>query len=249
MKTKSRIIATAVIALLCSNITLGQTVDEIVNKCIETQGGKDKLESLKSVVMKGKAIWSGQGMEFPFTVTVKHNVAYRLEVAIQGMQMVQVIQGDSGWYTQPWTGKKDAERMAQDQVKASKDEMDLTGELYNYREKGHTVDLIGKEDMEGTETYKLKLTKKSGDVEYLYVDAGNHYILKKTSKHKFQDKEVEGETLYSDYRKIDGILFPFSTESRQVGQSMGGQVMKIDSVEINAKVDDSIFKMPPKSAN
>ena len=41
----------------------------------------------------------------------------------------------------------------------------------DYKAKGNTVELMGKEDVEGTPAYKLKVTKKSGNIEYDYLDA------------------------------------------------------------------------------
>ena len=41
----------------------------------------------------------------------------------------------------------------------------------DYKAKGHTVELVGKEKVEGTDAYKLKVTLKNGDVRYIYLDA------------------------------------------------------------------------------
>jgi hypothetical protein len=121
--------------------------------------------------------------------------------------------------------------------------MDLAGALYNYKEKGHSVELIGKEDMEGTEVYKLKIAKKSGDIEYDFIDAESFLKLKETTTHKFNDKEVSGDVILSDYRKVGDMMFPFSMENREAGASTG-QALKVETVEVNPTIDNSIFKMP-----
>ena len=58
-----------------------------------------------------------------------------------------------------------------------------------------------------------------------------------------KDKEETSESLLSDYRKVDGIMFPYSIESRQAGASQG-QTINIETVEINPKIDNTMFVMP-----
>jgi len=87
----------------------------------------------------------------------------------------------------------------------------------------------------------------TGDVSYQYIDATSYLLLKETSKQKFQDKEVESERIMSNYKMVDGLNFPFTMEMRQAGESTG-QILTVENVEVNPKVDDSIFKMPPAKA-
>ncbi len=218
-----------------------QSAEDIVNKHFEALGGKDKFKELKTLKMNGK--FTMMGMDIPFNIALVNGKCYKFNMTFQGMDMVQCVTGDSGWFISPFEGKKDPEKMPADMIKESKSRMDLGGPLFNYKEKGNKVELVGKEDMEGTEIYKIRVTEKEGDVTYYYIDATSYLLLKETSKHKFKDKEVEGEELYSNYKKVDGMMFPFSMESRAVGESEG-QVMTYETIEVNPKIDETIFKMP-----
>ena len=240
MKIKSLIILAAF--AIGSLSAFSQTADEIINKHLEALGGKDKLANLKTLKLLCSVEFA-PGMKAPITMYYINNECMRVEVEVQGMKILSAVEGDSGWSINPMSGKKEAERMNADEIKESKDQMDITGALYNYKEKGHTVELLGKEDMEGTEVYKLKINKKSGDVEYDYIDAETYLKLKETTTHKFNDKETSGDVFYSDYRKAGDILFPFSMENRQTGASQG-QALIVESVEVNPVIDRSIFKMP-----
>ncbi len=234
----------AIIFLFCSSVTFAQTVDDIIGNHFKAMGGKDKIASVKTIKMKGN-IDIGPDMKAPFTIFMKDGSKVRFELDLQGMKMIQALEGDSGWYINPFGGKTDPERMSPEAVKDSKEQADFTGPLFNYKEKGNSVELLGKEDMEGTDTYKLKVTKKSGDVTYFYLDATSYLELKQTSKHKFKDKEVESVHLSSNYKSIEGLMFPFSMEERGSDDASQGQTMNIESVELNPKIDESIFKMPP----
>ena len=226
-----------------AQLSFAQSVDEIINKHFEALGGKDKLANLKTMKLLC-SVEIAPGMKAPITMYYVNNKSMRVEVEVQGMKILSAVDGDSGWSINPMSGKKDAERMNADEIKESKDQMDLTGALFNYKEKGHAVELLGKEDMEGTEVYKIKITKKSGDIEYDFIDASTYLTLKETTTHKFKDKETTSDAIYSDYRKAGDILFPFSIENRETGASQG-QALIVESIEINPVIDNSIFKMPP----
>ncbi len=228
---------------IASQISFAQTADEVIAKHIEAMGGKEKLAGLKTMRLTA-SVEVAPNMKAPMTMVMVNNKAFRMDLEMQGMKMTQAVSGDSGWAIIPWAGKKDAERMNSEQIQDSKDQMDITGALFNYKEKGNAVELIGKEDMEGTDVYKLKITKKTGDIEYDFIDASSYMKLKETTTHKYKDKEVSGDVIYSDYRKVDGIIFPFSIEEREAGSSQG-QPMTVDKVEVNIPVDDGMFKMPP----
>src|ERR1035437_1605708 len=239
---KKKILFIVIALFMGVSVSFAQTVDDIINKNIDAMGGKEKLAALKSLKLV-MSIEIGPNMKAPATIILVNGTKMHFELALQGLTMVQCIAGDSGWAVNPFEGKKEAERMNKEDIQSSKDMMNLTGELFDYKAKGNTVELIGKEDMEGTDTYKIKVTKKNGDVDYVYLDAKTYLELKITRKHKYKDKEIEGYMLLSNYKKVDGLMFAFSREERQAG-SQQGQVMTADSIEVNPKIDDKIFIMP-----
>ena len=224
-----------------------QTADDIINKYVAAVGGKDKLSGIKSVKLTGK-MPAGQGMEFPFTITIKNQEAMRFEMTVQGKTLVQVIQGDSGWAVNPFAsmgGKAEAERMTEDEIKEQDDQLDITGELFDYSKKGYTIEFMGKEDVEGTDAYKLKVTKKDNEVFYDFVDAESNLLIKQEAVRKMKDKEVKVDTYFSNYKMVDGIMFPLtiSVKAPEMGEA-ASQTMNYDQVEFNVPVDNSMFKMP-----
>ncbi len=216
-----------------------QSVDEILNSYYEAVGMEKQLTH-NSMKATGKSVQ--MGMETPFTMLQKRPGSFRLEVEMQGATMIQAYDGEKAWMTAPWTGSTDPVELSGVQLDAMKMQADFDGMLYNYADKGYTVELMGTDDMEGTEVYKLKFTNENGNVFYQFIDTENHILLKTTSIMKQGDAEIKSETYFSNYKDMDGIIVPFSVESKMNGQSQS-QVI-IETVEYDMDVDDSIFHMP-----
>jgi len=214
-----------------------QTVDEVIDKHIEAMGGKEKLSSLKSLRMETNL--SVQGMDIPVIQTRVHNVGQRVDISAMGMEGFVITTPTAGWTFMPFMGQTAAEAMPEDQVKESIDELDLQGSLLNYKEKGHTVELVGKEAVDGTEAYKIKLTTKGGKVRTFFIDPKNYYIIRTVAKATVNGQEQEVTINFADFKKTEeGYVFPHS-----IGGAFGQGDMTVTKIEVNKPVDEKIFKV------
>lgn len=218
-----------------------QTVDDVINNYIAAVGGMDKINSIQSMKVTGK--FSNEGMDISFVQTIK-KPATRTDITVQGMTMIRAYDGSTAWVLNPFRGAKDPEKATQEETKELKQQADFEGQLVNYKDKGNTVELEGKEDMEGSDVYKIKLTDKDGDITYYYIDASSNLLLKESSKRKIKEKEITFDTYYGDYKPVEGYLMPYSMQVKSTAGQMESQKIIIDKVEVNVNVDDSIFKMP-----
>jgi outer membrane lipoprotein-sorting protein len=224
--------------------TLAQTVDEVIAKNVVARGGMAKLQAVKSMKITAKASGGG-GPELPIVVYQTRPNNARLEFTLQGLTAVQGYDGKTGWFINPFQGKKDAELMGEDQLKQMEEQADFDGPLVNYKEKGHKVVLLGKEPVEGTDAYKLKVTLKNGNEQTVYLDGEEYLEIKSEQKRIVRGTETESETIIGDYKAVDGIMVPFSTESGAKGSpSDAKQKFTIEKVEFNVPVEQSIFHMP-----
>jgi outer membrane lipoprotein-sorting protein len=241
MLRKTSLLAFA--AVLSVAAAQAQTVDEIIAKNLEARGGKDKIGAVQSARFTGR-MTLGEGMEAPIVLVWRRPNLVRMEFTIQGMTAVQAYDGKNGWAVMPFMGKKDPEPMSADELKDVEDMGDLfEGPLYNYAAKGHQVELLGKEDVEGTPAYKLKLTKKNGDVVTMYLDADAYLEIKSEGKSNRRGQEIEFESSEGDYKEVEGILFAHSMEQKPKG-APAGQTITVDKVELNVDLPDSHFAMP-----
>lgn len=230
------------VAGLMTAAAQAQTADELIEKNLQARGGRDKIKAIQTVRMNGK-MTMGQGMEAPFTLEMARPRKMRMEFTFQGMTGIQAYDGANGWMVMPFMGKKDPEPIPSDDLKTMEDQADFDGPLVDYKEKGHQVEFVGKQDLEGTPAYKLKVTKKNGDVSYVYLDAEQHLEMKVEGKSKVRGQEVEGETTLGDYKAVGGVLFPHSIESKAKG-SPAGMTMTIEKIDVNPELPAARFEMP-----
>jgi hypothetical protein len=211
-----------------------QTADEILDKHFAAIGGKEKLAQIHSMKTQSKMNW-GNGMEIPATSYILQDKGFRSEMTVQGKTSISAVDANGkGWFISAFGTNKEAQPLPPDAVKQMQSAFDITGELYNYKEKGHTVEYVGKDDFEGSEVFKLKVTRKDGIVTYHYIDSETYYDLKVIQKMKTADKETRNETEFADFRQTNiGLIMP---------HSMGGQ--ETTSIEFNVPIDESIFRMP-----
>lgn len=218
-----------------------QSADEIVAKHITAMGGADKLSKLKS--LKISANMEVMNMEMPVTTTIVQDKGFRTETTAQGMTIVQALNGNTGWMINPMTGQDKATALPEEMVKSMISQTDLTG-LYNYKAKGYTLSMEGEEDVAGAKTYKVIVTLKNGVKQENYISKDTFYILKIVATVPVNGQEIKTESVQSDFKQVDGITFPFSSEVTTTAMPGMSMVNKIASVEVNPKVDESIFAMP-----
>lgn len=239
MNTRTIIFAVAFVLTGISCVS-AQTADEIIDKYISAIGGKDAWHGLNSVHMEGSV--TSQGTEIPISSTVVNKKAMRSEFTVMGMTGYQIITTSEGWAFAPFAGQKTPEALTPDDVKNQQDQLDIQGELLDYKAKGETVEYIGKEDVDGTECYKLKVSKKNGNVSSAYIDPSNNYLIRVSTKANVEGQERESVVNFSNFQKVGGgLVFPMSIES-QMGP------LKFTKIEVNPKVDESIFKNPTSAS-
>ncbi|MFN2476689.1 MAG: hypothetical protein ABR526_10170 [Chthoniobacterales bacterium] len=247
MKTPPAILllaaATFVAPALQAQEQKAPTVNELVAKNVEAKGGAEALKSLGSVKLSGKLLVNGGRFEMAYAQTKKRPGEVRTEATVQGLTMVQAFDGKEGWKISPFQGRKDPEKMAPDDTKSLVEEAEVDGPLIDWQEKGSTVEYLGTEDVDGTQAHKLKVTRKNGDVSYVYLDPEHFLEIRVRTQRTERGAQVEVETDLGDYEKVGGVFVPFSVESGQKGDPDKQKII-IEKAEANVPADDSMFQFP-----
>jgi len=215
---------------------IAPTADEIIQKHITAIGGLDNWQKINSLKMK--AVSNAGGTEIPINITILQNKGFKVDYTVNGMTGWSIVTDKAGWNFNPFSGQTKAEAISEEVLKQSQGQLDAQGPLIDYKAKGNTITYLGKEDVEGTACYKIKISYKTGKEETMYFDATNYYHIRSKSKVKTDEgKEVVITSNYGDFQMLpEGIVFTMAQDDG------AGSPMKIKSVEINKPIPDDFFK-------
>jgi hypothetical protein len=216
-------------------ISIGSTafaqskLDKIIEKTIETMGGKEKLMSVKTIKKMG--FGEGQGVKYPVNYYAVNNKAERTDYSFNGLTGYQIITVDSGYNFNPFNGMAAAERMTDADVKLSNDEFDLESSLVNYQAKGHTMDLMENEDIDGVDAIQIRANLKNGKTIFYFIDPDTYYIIRTTAKGESNGQTFSNTSNYYNFKKTkEGLVFPFVVDN-----------VTYDNIELNTSLDDKLF--------
>jgi hypothetical protein len=234
----------AVVLLAAASSAFAYTADELAAKNVAAKGGAEKLAALHSLRLTGKLLVNGDSLQLGYVATVARPDSVRIEATLQGLTLIQAYDGTEGWKVNPLRGRKDPEKMSADDAKElGEDAADFTGALVDYQAKGYKLDYLGTEDVDGTDAYKLRVTRPNGDVTYVFLDPDYFLEIRTISRRIQHGVPRETVTDYGDYEQVNGVYYAFSQASGPNGSS-DRQKVQFDKAEANTALDGSMFRFP-----
>lgn len=242
-----RLASAALLALLLAGPASAQsaatpTAADIVAKNLAARGGQAALVGLKSLSFDGKLVFPG-GFELTYR-EVRAGGAVRVDAALQGLALVQAYDGKGGaWRINPFQGRKDAEKMSDDEARSLADQGSVAGVLLSAASDGSAVTYLGREDFDGTDCYKLKVAQKDGD-EFVYlIDPDSMLEVKIIETRRVRGAVQVSESELGDYEAVGGVLFPMSIETGPQGASHRQRII-IAKGTANADAPATLFAQP-----
>lgn len=212
-----------------------QTAEEIISKHIEAIGGADAWRKVNSIKMEGSL--QVQGAELLVTQTVLQGKGSKQEFSVGGMTGFMIITPAAGWNFMPFQGQQSPEPMTAEDITKSQSQMDAQGVLIDYATKGHTVEYLGKDDVDGTECFKIKVTPKGEDPGTMFFDSKSYLLIRQINKLNRNGQEMEQTTNFSNYEKLPEGIVVAKSMTLPFGE------LNVSKVTINGQVDESIFSV------
>lgn len=220
---------------------MAENVETIIAKHIEAHGGLEKWNKVDAIKITGQ--FTGFSIEKEFMAYRTKSGEYYANFYLGKHEITEAFDGKKGWTIDPWQEINYARRInkAEENVFAQKAE--FTTPFFNYKQKGHQVEFVGKEKLEGLDVFVLKLTRSNGKVEKWYLDANTYLEYKCESNWVDFATEVPSETFFDDFRTVKGLVFPFFVE-RTFWQR--DRVIQVKNIEINPVFDTKSLEMPKR---
>jgi hypothetical protein len=222
-------------------ILSAQSAEELINRNLQAKGGIDKIKAIRSLRATGKLQQGGLTAQVG-ALAMAPNLL-RQSFTIQGMTQIQAYDGSTGWKIAPFEGRKDPERLGEDELRDIQEDAIFLGPLLDYKAQGSRVEYIGKDLLDGDEVYRLKVTLKNGDIYYYYLDPETFLEVRMEKVQFIRGAVHESVIECGSYKLVAGVYMPFTYET---GSKQNPDRSKItyDKIEPNVAVDPAEFKMP-----
>jgi len=208
------------------------------------EGRRERPNPTTVATSKNAAADANKQVQLPFVMEMKRPGKSRVEIEFGGKTAVQVFDGTNGWKVRPFLNRDDVQPFTAEEAKSESTKAELDGPLVDYAAKGTKVELEGVEKVEGRDAYKLKLTTKTSDVQHIWIDAENFLDVKVEGATRRMDGRMRTVWVYQrDFRSVQGVMIPFILETAVDGYR-DTHKMVMQKVEVNPKLEDSLFTKP-----
>lgn len=226
-----------------------QDAQSLIAKNLEARGGAAAMSAIKNLTFEGRVIEPGDfELQYKETRARLPVAADRVDISLQGLDIIQAYDGRGGWKVNPLQGRRDAEKMSGDEARALADNALIEGPLLASRADGSKVTYLGREDFDGTLAYKLKVAQKDGDEFVYWLDPDTYLEIKIDETRRIRGAEQTTETELGDYEKVAGVYFPMSVETWPQGQDSARSRTIIASGTANSAVGADYFAEPRTAA-
>lgn len=249
MKSVTSQILAAALILASGRLAAAQTADDIVEKYLAAIGGRAALAKLTSRSTTGTMTLTTPNGTVSGSIEIlnkqpnKSRTLLNLDLSSLGAGQVtrdQRFDGTVGYVLDSLQGNRE---ITGNQLENLKSTM-FPSPLLSYKERGATVELAGKEKVDGRDAYVLIYKPKTGSVARQLIDAETYLPARIVVKVDIPEAgEVEQTSDLSDYRDVDGIKIPFTI---RVSSAIQRFTIAVTKVEHNVKIDEALFLRPDK---
>lgn len=243
LRMKFVAVAAATVATVVPALGLGMTRDELIEKNLAARGGIEQLRALQTIRFTGKVLVDGGSFQLTYAELRSRTGGMRAEYTLQGMTKIQAWDGHEGWHINPFGGRKEPERLSPDDAKVLAEASEIEGPLLDWRARGHEVEYLGTEDVDGTLAHKLRVRRKNGDEHTIFLDPDQFLEIRVETRRTIRGVVSETVTDLGDYAAVAGVIFPFSREQGEKGSAARYRI-ELTGAEANAAASDSIFRYP-----
>ncbi len=229
----------ALLALACSCGAQAQSADKVLKNYVRAIGGGGKLKEIRNLVATGDVRDDAAGSSGSFTLETRAPDSFYLEIAGEGLARSEGFNGSSGWEQNAGGAPSTLAGWRSAQLRATA--FYWNNHFQTYSRVNAQVALAAQETMDGHTTNVVEMTARSGVRRKFFFDAKSGMLLKEVE----EGEGAGGETLFSDYRSVDGVLEPFHLVIHSGGRTLE---VTMRDVRHNTKLDERVFAFPKNDA-
>ena len=238
------ILPTLLLAGLCAANVHAQPAEKlpkaetILDKYVEVTGGKAAYAKLNNRVSKGTFEMAAQGIKADLTVYgARPNKLYTVLESDAFGKIEKGTDGKVAWELNMMTGPqlKEGDERTFFMREATFDTATQWRKLYK------KVECVGLEPIDDQPCYKVILTPAEGAPATRFYDKQSGLLVKVEMSITTPMGTIPFESYVSDYKPVDGVLFPHKVRVLVMGTE---RLITTQSIEHNVKMPKDRFKLP-----
>lgn len=227
---RNRIILVAVLIVAASAAVMAQTLESVVNRAIEAQGGKARLESIQSMAMTMNGTMMGS-MTVNMDMKIKKPNKFHMKMDMMGQNMTMISDGNDYWMEMMGRTMDVPANQAAGNQQLTQGFGDM---LLQLQQMG--AEYAGMAEFMGESCHAVTFQPEGADQPgtMYFSDASGMMI-------GFAQNTAQGEAKLhiTSYQDVDGIKFPQNMVMHMNGSEMMN--LSISNVQVNPAIDDSLF--------
>lgn len=211
---------------------------ELQDKFIEAVGGREVLEKFSNRKMSSKVKIADAGLEADLNVFVDSQGHFLESMVITGYgDFQQGLHGDVAWSLDPINGPRLLTGKEKDQLIRSGR---LQPALWLARDH-QSAEKAGEETVNDVPCTIYDLKTKTGSIHKYWISNEDGLARKVAMTLESPMGKIPVQIWMTDYKALDGIMYPYQMKMKQGVQNMEVQVM---TVEHDGEVDPAVLKLP-----
>lgn len=232
---------------LAAGCTNAPDLDVVIAKHIEARGGAAAIEAIQSYEADIRIVEPTFEVDGNYVATRDGRMRIDIKVG-RDRVFTEALDHGRAWSWSPDTGVSEGSEMGAAALRHGIEFPFKLFGLHEMRQRGHRLELAGRESIEGVDYYVLKLTLDDGFESRYYVHPGT-WMIERDRQQRALHVDVDPtpewiETIYGDFREVGGVLFAHRQVERKVS---AGEVLStgtISAIRLNAPLAADRFSPP-----
>lgn len=211
---------------------------DIYEKYLSAIGGKDKIKAITSRQMVMTVEIPAAGMKGTVSMFQIPPAKAYSETELPGMgKFMQGSDGEVAWDSNPMSGARILSGKERETFMRG---MRFDSE-WNYEAQYKEMKTTKTEKLGDKTAYVVEMISNEGNKETRLFDKDSGLLLASRTTAQTQMGEIPTETLFDDYREVNGIKMSFKQTAKMMGNEMKTTVEK---AEFNAEIPAAKFELP-----
>jgi outer membrane lipoprotein-sorting protein len=217
------------------------TLESVLQRFTKAYGGFRDADALSSLSVEGTILQNGQTFDFLMRKKRPHSMRYRLSK--ESNSIITGYDGSQGWIRTKNNQEVSIDLLDQDARRKIRYQSRFDSPLfYHLQKREYQIELIEHTSLDERSVLVLEVIEYDSEASRYYLDLETAHIVR--VDHLGADGELSIQTLYRDYREVEGFPFAFEIETRVNGETKS--LAKVNSIDVNPGIFSVYFAMPKR---